>query len=121
VTVTDEHDGVRAEATEQAGAGEDLDDEAVVGIGGGPGGGHQRAASRSSRNRSSASGWVGVPPMSGLRVGASTHSPSMISRRGGILAKHDAEKLRPRPHFAAGFVGWQRWKNRIRADYAGPA
>ena len=45
VAVTDEHDGVGVEVAQlagaQSGAGEDFDDEAVAGVGGGAGGGHQ--------------------------------------------------------------------------------
>ena len=45
VAVTDEHDGVSVEVAQlsgtHSGAGEDLDDEAVAGVGGGAGGGHQ--------------------------------------------------------------------------------
>ena len=45
MAVTDEHDGVGVEITQltrtQPGAGEHFDDEAVAGIGGSAGGGHQ--------------------------------------------------------------------------------
>ena len=83
VAGADLHDRVGVQVRElagpHAGAGQQLDDQPVAGVGGGPGGGHQPGRVAVVEELRQRLGFLGMSPaMTGLRGGASGQSHSMI-------------------------------------------